>query len=290
MKTFKQALPISLLQMSNRFLVALFILVTTFSCTKEELQPVNNVDAGIDKVSNVVQNSIVVQNFKLSASELVLLEENALQKAISFTWDTTKNSNIVYTLQAAMAGSGFEEPLNLFVTEAENITLTVGELNVLLSKLRYANTLADVEFRIKSDARYYKPNPSYSRSAFLRVSTFKKLKTFNDVESYLSLPGNYQGWDLGSAPKIISSLKTGEYDGFVHFPNNEPEILIVKANSWRNPNVYSFTGEGKIGFGGTKITINDGNGIYLFKVNTNTGKYKYSKINTWGLQGTAINT
>jgi hypothetical protein len=103
----------------------------------------------------------------------------------------------------------------------------------------------------------------------------------------LRLPGNYQNWDVASAPKIVSS-NGDSYEGYVHFTNPSPQFYLVRGTTWDNVTTYNQTGPDKFGFNGTFFSVSAGAGIY--KVNANTKNYTWSctKINSWGLHGTAV--
>ena len=63
---------------------------------------------------------------------------------------------------------------------------------------------------------------------------------------------------------------------------------MVKGSQWETKNTYTNIGDNKFGFGGSMLSIFGGAGVYLFRASTNTNKWSYTKINSWGLKGTAV--
>jgi hypothetical protein len=100
----------------------------------------------------------------------------------------------------------------------------------------------------------------------------------------LNVAGNYQGWSPGSAPQLVSLNNNGEYDGYIFFNNPNPEFKIVKGNDWSAGDFGGATGV--LTNGGANITLPNA-GHYRMFVNTTTMTYEATKINSWGVIGSA---
>jgi hypothetical protein len=111
--------------------------------------------------------------------------------------------------------------------------------------------------------------------------------TVYDESHILRLPGNYQGWDVAAAPKIVSQNSEGGYEGYVNFTNPESQFYLVKGTAWNNVTTYNETGPGTFGFNGTFFFVREGSGVYKVNVNMNNQTWSCTKINRWGLHGNA---
>jgi hypothetical protein len=246
-----------------------------FSCTKMALEPIASPKGE-------------VTSFHVSASKLELLQGNESNFAVSFRWQQHSGVDAVYTIEAAVCGSSFEDPIELTATTGDEAGLTVKELNTRMSKLVYPNTKTRVEFRVREDmADRSKHNPVYSSPIAMELTTYKNYTLYDD-QSGFKIPGNYQGWNLASAPKIVSVEEPGQYEGYLNFPNEYPQLLMVKGSTWQTLTTYSYIGADKFGFGGSVISVFGGAGTYLFRANTGTNQWSYTKINKWGILGTAV--
>ncbi len=254
-------------------LVVLFTSLFFISCTKQAESPVNDASA-----------SNGISNFHLSESKVVLLQGNADRVALSFHWDGAVNANTIYTVEAAAGGSLFAEPLDIISTNQNVVGFLVKDFNTLMCKLLYANNTGMVEFRIKMDA---KGASQYSSPVALNVTTYLPYTEYDESKIF-RVPGNYQNWIIATAPKIVSPAGNGEYEGYINFNIDYPQVLMLKGNDWDPKITYTNIGANKFGFGGSMMCIVGGAGVYLFKASTNTNTWSYTKINNWGVTGTAV--
>jgi len=259
---------------SYRLIVVLLVSLFFVACTKQAVSPGNDTDTAIS-------------NFHLSESKVVLLQGNADRVAISFHWDGAVNSNTIYTLEAAVGGSLFAEPFDIISTNQNVVGFLVKDFNTLMCKLLYANNTGMVEFRIKMDHLDAKGASQYSIPVALNVTTYFPYTEYDESKIF-RVPGNYENWVIATAPKIVSSAGNGEYEGYINFTIQSPQVLLLKGSDW-NPNItYTYIGANKFGFGGSMLCISGGAGVYLFKASTNTNIFSYTKINNWGVTGTAV--
>lgn len=252
----------------------LFISFFFIACTKQTLCPGKDGNNGIC-------------NFHLSESKVVLLQGNADRVAISFHWDGAVNANTIYTLEAAVGGSLFAEPFDIISTNQNVVGFLVKDFNTLMCKLLYAGNHGTVEFRIKMDHLDTKEASQYSTPVALDVTTYLPYTDYDESKIF-RVPGNYENWNVATAPKIISPAGNGEYEGYINFTIQYPQVLLLKGKDW-DPNItYTYIGANKFGFGGSMMSIFGGAGVYLFKASTNTNTWSYTKINSWGVTGTAV--
>lgn len=96
-----------------------------------------------------------------SASELILVRDNASQEAIQFTWTNPNyqfttgisSQDVNYILQVDTAGANFSSPSKqeLSIAKDLGVTYTVTQLNTILTKLNLQEDISHtVEFRVKS--------------------------------------------------------------------------------------------------------------------------------------------
>jgi hypothetical protein len=111
-----------------------------------------------------------------------------------------------------------------------------------------------------------------------------------DETQILRLPGNYDGWNIPSAPRVISAKQDGAYEGFVNFTDPNSQFYLVKGTQWDNVTTYNQTGPDKFGFNGTFFFVQGGAGVNRVTVNMNTHTWSCTKINSFGLFGTAVST
>jgi hypothetical protein len=144
-----------------------------------------------------------------------------------------------------------------------------------------------IDLRVKAVLPGANSVPEYSLPVALDVTTYQHFITYQ-YPDFFRIPGNYQGWDPGIAPMIVSQQHDGQYEGFINFTNQYPQFLLVKGNTWNANNTYYNIGSNKFGFNGSILSIFGGKGNYLFRANTNTNTFAYTKINSWDVHGSAV--
>lgn len=232
---------------------------------------------------------VSIKGFHLSASNLLLLQGNATLRAVTMNWDMNNNNaaknEIKYTIEAAISGTQFDEPIVLGSTDQSSIFFSVKDFNSQVCKLLYANRSGMIDLRVKSECANTQTTV-YSETGSINVSTYQDYIVYDEAHTF-RIPGNYQNWVVSTAPKIVSSMQD-VYEGYINFSNPDPQVMMVKGIQWDPKTTFSYIGSDKFGFGGSIMSIAGGAGVYLFKANTATNTWSYKKINSWGLTGSAV--
>ncbi len=267
----------------TRSLVTIFIVcVATLlfpSCQKELIRP--------DQIGSQ-SVPVSIQQFQVSASKIVLLQNNETSNALTFSWALSQpSSNTLFSLQATLNGRSFEEGVEIASGSEATFRITQKDLNAQLLKMTSAEKETSIAFRIKASQGHSAAIMVYTEPIAVNITAYKPFIQYKEAQK-IRIPGNFQNWNLAMAPTIVSPLKNGEYEGFVYYNNPFPQFLIVKGTEWVATATYSYIGSNKIGFGGTVLSIFGGQGTYLMDVSTNTNTWKYTKISKWGLHGSAV--
>ncbi|MBC5772750.1 SusE domain-containing protein [Pontibacter sp. KCTC 32443] len=219
-----------------------------------------------------------------STNELVLVKEEAADDAITLTWgkaDFGYKAAVTYTLQVDTADNNFETPYNIVMGNNLEKKYTVEELNTLLNKLKYEPEVAhDINIRVKASVSDL-VNPVYSEPLTLNVTPYS---TFVEP-GYVFVPGDYQGWNPGAAPALISVNNDGIYKGVIDFSGtNSRKFKITPERDWDTA-YGSGASAGTLSTTGPDIEIAT-NDPYQLEVNLNTLTWT-SKKYSWGLIGDA---
>lgn len=266
----------TLLTSPFKLMIVIFISFNGLACQKEVIRSVD--DAPVQ-----------VTNLSLSESRITLLQGNAGTTALSVKWQTNapacgKIAN--YTVEMALDGSGFEDKLEISTTDTK-LDFHTDELNKELSKIIPPGTSGKIDVRVRACSSQQNTTQVYSEPVALWVTTYQEYREYL-YPQYIKIPGNYENWIVSTAPQIVSEKNDGEYEGYLQFPNDYIQFLMVKGMAWTLLNTYDYIGKNKFGFNGTMFSIYGGAGIYLLKASTNTNTWSYTKINNWTLHGTAV--
>ena len=262
----------------GKFMMSSMFLLFFVSCRKDAITPLP-VDA-----------PVMIKDFKISTSRVILLQGNETHSALAMSWEVigeSRNQQLIYTVEAALNGTGFADPIELNSCGQSNVFLNVKNFNSKVLGLINAGNTGVIALRVRADNPASQQPPVYSEAVALEVTPYQPYKEY-DGSQIIKIPGNFQDWKLISAPNIIAAGNTGEYEGYINFTNPYSQFLMVKGHQWNPNTTYSYIGANKFGFGGSMMSISGGAGIYLLKANTNTNTWAYTKINTWGLHGSAI--
>lgn len=266
-----------------RMLTLATALLLFTACQKGVETPVNMAAAPVAATS-----ASFIGGFRVVEPKVIMNQGNEEKTGISFSWNRTATDNLRdYTIEAAAEGTYFEAPVELGTTNGGQVSFLVKDLNRKMCKLMPAGTTGKVELRVKAYPVYGKNTAVYSDAVALNVTTYLHYTEYT-YPRYMKMPGNYQNWDLATAPQLVSVNNDGEYEGYVSFDKNYPQFMFVKGTQWETTNTFTHIGNNKFGFGGGVLAVFGGAGTYLVKASTNTNTWSYTKINNWGIHGTAV--
>ena len=202
---------------------------------------------------------------KVAAKDtLVLLEDSASKAALTFNWTAqtyeSPVANVTYSLQMVKKGGDFKNPdVEINMGKLLTKAYTVSSLNAEVVKILAPNSLGEISVRIVAAI----PN-----SAAITISNTLNLivKGYRSIIKYsfpnaLNIAGNYQGWNPGAAPQIVSVSNNGIYDGYINFNDATPQFKMVKGDNW-GAGDYGDAGNGALSNGGNNVQLSAGAGIY----------------------------
>jgi len=227
---------------------------------------------------------------KVAAKDtLVLLEDSASKAALTLNWTAQVYESTVasvnYSLQMVKKGGDFKNPdVEINMGKLLTKAYTVSTLNAEVVKILAPNSLGEISVRIVAAI----PN-----SAAITISNTLNLivKGYRSIIKYsfpnaLNIAGNYQGWNPGAAPQIVSVSNNGIYDGYINFNDATPQFKMVKGDNW-GAGDYGDAGNGALSNGGNNVQLSAGAGIYRLTANTGAMSWSATKITRWGIIGSA---
>jgi len=229
-----------------------------------------------------------------SQSNLVLTSASANDTVQTFSWSPTDygfKAATTYTLQIAKGGTNFAVPKEVDMGSATQQKYSGGDFNQMLLILGLApGSAGQVEVRVKSSISDSIP-AVYSNNLPLTVTPYLVIINYPS----LWVPGDYQGWDPATAPKISSKNANGIYEGYVNIPGGTLKFKFTSDPDWNHTNYgwasSTITGDNVTGTfnttGGDLFVPSAG--YYLLKANTNSNTWSATKIN-WGLIGDGVPT
>jgi len=243
-----------------------------------------------DEVKTVLKDG---QAPELTASKttIVLVDTTASDTTIIFSWTRSNygfKAAVRYTLQIAIAGTNFTAPKEVSMGNSIVQKYTVGDFNQLsVIQGLVPNNAGQLEARIKSSISDSIP-AIYSNIVALSVTPYLVVINYPS----LWVPGDYQGWDAASAPKISSKNANGIYEGYVSIVGGTHQFKYTSDPDW-NHTIYGWASSTVNGtdVSGTFNTTGGnlfvpGDGFYLLKGNTNNNTWS-GAITTWAIIGDA---
>ncbi|QCR22789.1 SusE domain-containing protein [Pontibacter sp. SGAir0037] len=243
-----------------------------------------------DPELTVLQKVLFTSAPEVSATSLVLTEENAEGQALNVTWPEVKypvQAPVTYSIQVTLPADtiGANAWKNAFEKEigddATTASFTVKELNDIAKNL---GLQADAEGTIAIRVKAYLDREAYSQAVVVKVTPYQ---TFTSYPA-LWVAGDFQGWNIESAPTIVSVNDNGIYEGYIYIPAGGTNEFKVYAQPNWEPVSYGDGGDGNLieaNFAGANFQA-PSEGYYLFSVNLNTMKYMLMKT-SWGMIGGA---
>lgn len=233
----------------------------------------------------------------LSASSTTIVLTRAAENdtALSFTWGAAAfgGATVVgYTLEidvpADTSGANAWAQAKTFNAgnQPQGYSFAGKDLNNLLSAMGLpAGATSQVAVRVKAAVPQYNGaastvTPVYSNTLVVTITTFS---------SNLYVPGDYQGWNPGSAPMFPPiEGKAGMYEGYVNMPGSGGPYYFKFTNSpdWDHTN-YGDGGNGTFSTDGNAagLSVPTG-GYYYLTANLNTNQWTATAV-TWGIIGDA---
>ncbi len=217
-----------------------------------------------------------------SSAVFTLTLANANMVGGTFTWtasDYGYTGQIVnYTLQYDTAGNNFANAKE--VSLGSNLTsksFKQSELNgfALAGSRISPGATTHLDFRIKAYIGL-SGLPVYSDKITVTINTY-------DVVVFWYVPGDYQGWNPGIAPRI-GSQDLVAYEGYVNVPSGGTyEFKITSDPDWGHTN-YGSGGPGLLSTSGGNLVWPAGGGYYKLNADKNALTWSATKT-TWGVIG-----
>ncbi|MBD0296387.1 MAG: SusE domain-containing protein [Bacteroidota bacterium] len=263
---------------SNTFLIIGMAAFALWACKKDEVK--------------VIAKTGQPGTLAASQTTLVLNSANANDTIQAFSWSGTDygfKAAVRYTLQLAKGGTNFASPTEVNMGSGTTKKYTTAEFNQLALILGLApGSAGQIQARVKSSISDSIP-AVYSN--VVTINTTPYLVIINYPSLYV--PGDYQGWNPGSAEKIASKTNNGQYEGYVNFPTGGTlQFKFTSDPDW-NHSIYgaattTVSGNsvsGTLKSPGDNLTVPSA-GYYRLKANTTA--LTWSAVKTqWGLIGDA---
>lgn len=260
------------------------------SCKKDEVRTVMNVGTA--------------PTLSATPTTLVLLQANANNNAIKFTYTTDANfgfdAAVTYVLQISKGGTSFASAstteVGLSKVAPLEKTFKVVDFNRELLKIINYGVATAVEVRVKATVATAAP-ALYSNVVTLTCTAYRDLITYTFPDA-MNIAGNFQGWSPATAPQIVNKNNGGytnatnnKYEGYIVFNAATPEFKMVRGNDWVGD--YGSAGGNNLGNGGPNLTLPSGGagvaGYWRIRADLSAtpapGQWFWTKINTWGIIG-----
>ncbi|WP_333878115.1 SusE domain-containing protein [Flavobacterium sp.] len=223
----------------------------------------------------------------VSGEGVVLSPETPTNPGLSMTWedmDYGTPTQVTYTVQVDKSGDNFDTPFDLVSTNNTYVTVTSDALNgAALAVGLTPFTQGGLEIRIKSTV-----GQPASEEKFSDVITYLVTPYSSELPK-LAVPGNHQGWNPPTAPRIASSaFGQTDYEGYMWLDGG---FKFVGPDPSGNFN-WGNTDWGDDGsFSGVLVESGESDctataGYYRVRANTTTLLYTVEPT-TWGIVGAA---
>ncbi len=224
-----------------------------------------------------------------SGTELVLLQSRENEVVTTLVWDYSDfgvETAATYTVEIAKTGTEFAVPIAAGTTNDRFLSWTHKELNGILSANGFLPFVqSSVDVRIKAAL-------GTAANAIVQYSNVITLKMtpYTSELPQLAVPGNHQGWNPVTAPRIASSAfgKT-DYEGYVWLDGEHKFVAPDAAGvyDWDKGPDYGDDGT----FTGKLVEKDEKNvtvpaGYYLINADTKLLTYKET-LTVWGVIGDA---
>jgi starch-binding outer membrane protein SusE/F len=263
----------------NNLLLLLLPVLMLLSCEKDE--------------ERVIARAGQPGTLTASQTTFVLNSANANDTVQTLSWTPTDygfKAAVRYTLELAKGGTNFAAPREVNMATATRIQYTTAELNQMALQLGLpSGSAGQIDVRVRSSISD-SISPVYSNTLTMTVTPYLVIINYPS----LYVPGDYQGWNPGTAERISSKNDDGKYEGYVYFaPGGSFKFKFTSDPDWNHTNYgwASSTTSGNNVTGTFNITGGDlfvpASGYYLLTANTNTNAWTATRTN-WGLIGDAV--
>lgn len=226
----------------------------------------------------------------VSGEGVVLNADTPLNPGLSMTWEDAQYGSpteITYTIQVDKSGDEFDTPIDVVSTTNTYATISSDALNsAAVAAGLTPFTQGGLEVRLRST-----------------VGSTGVQEQFSDVISYLvtpystelpqlAVPGNHQGWNPPTAPRIASSaFGETDYEGYVWLDGGFKFVGPDAAGNYNWGNT-DWGDDGSF----SDVLAESGEsdctataGFYRLKVNTSALTYSVAPV-SWGIIGAATPT
>ena len=256
-------------------LVAVTLIAGFASCTDEQdLKYVNN--AAEFKILSPV-----------SGEGIVLSPDTPTNPGLSMTWEDMnygEATEVTYTVQVDKSGDNFDTPIDLVSTVNTYVSVTSDVLNgASVGAGLTPFSEGGLEIRVRATV-----GTTGSEEKFSDVITYLVTPYSTDLPK-LAVPGNHQGWNPPTAPRIASSaFGETDYEGYIWLDGGFKFVAPDAAGNfnWGNPD---WADDGS--FSGALVLTNETDctaaaGYYRVRANTTSLLYTVEPT-TWGIIGAA---
>ncbi len=226
----------------------------------------------------------------VDGTSYVLDQANPSNEVTTLVWNHAEYSQqtaVNYDVQVALAGTSFE---NIIVGGSQTTNKfhvwTVEALNAIaLEAGLIPYTAGNLDVRIKASLGVNGELVSYSNTVTLKITPYT-----TDLPQ-LAVPGNHQGWNPGTAPRIAASgFGQTDYEGYVWL-DGEFKFVAPDANGvydWNAGPDYGDNGDfsGILINGEGETNCTAAAGYYRVQANTTALTYNTTAV-SWGIIGFA---
>jgi hypothetical protein len=226
-----------------------------------------------------------------SGDEVTLNATTPLNPGLTMSWEDanygTTPTEITYEVEIDKTGDEFDTPLVVTSTTNTYITITSDVLNSSVVAVGLTPfTQGSIDIRVKSTVGSQSSEVQYSNVINYLVTPY------STELPKLAVPGNHQGWNPPTAPRIASSaFGETDYEGYVWLDGGFKFVAPDASGNfnWGNTDYGddgSFSGV-LVATGETDCTASAG--YYRLKADPTTGTWSAAPV-SWGIIGAATPT
>jgi hypothetical protein len=262
----------------KKLIIPILLIAASISCKKDGAQ-------------YTLKEGTISTGLAASTNSLVLTPAQDDDTVVQFSWsaaDFGQKPAISYTIQLAKpADTATWGNARSYTAAANglNFSFTGKDLNNLLSSMGLAAGVADtLAIRVRGDVNQYNGATSSVKPVYTNTLLFKVTPYALD----LYIPGDYQGWDPGTAPALSPAAgRAGLYEAYVYMPGHGAQYFkYTSARDWNHIN-YGDGGNGNFSTDGLAggLSVPD-SGYYELTANLNNMTWTATRT-SWGIIGDA---